>query len=135
MGFEIYDKLPEGMTNYLRHYGYHFNKKAFEFATSLMRKKVGDKTTKVDRFSKDEVEDLLKKYNVVLENNTMYDAAYVATMCRADFLKSSIVDDMHLALYVKDVQDDVDAPEGYVFNAWYAKMVFSGMPIEWDDLL
>jgi hypothetical protein len=42
----------------------------------------------------------------------MYDSVYVANMCKADFLGSSIVDDVHMALYVKDVIDDPDATDG-----------------------
>ena len=32
------------------------------------------------------------------------------------FLGRSVVDDLHLCLYVKDVIDDIDGYEGIVFN-------------------
>jgi len=56
-------------------------------------------------------------------------------MCKADFFGSSIIDDKHLALYVKDVIDDVDAPDGLVFNRWYADMSYMGIAINWEDML
>ena len=52
-----------------------------------------------------------------------------------DFLGSSIIDEKHLALYVKDVIDDEDGYDGIVFNRWYADTVTSGIPIEWDEML
>ena len=52
-----------------------------------------------------------------------------------DFLGSSIIDEKHLALYVKDVIDDADGYDGIVFNRWYADTVKQGIPIEWDDML
>ena len=52
-----------------------------------------------------------------------------------DYLGSSIIDEKHLALYVKDVIDDEDGYDGIVFNRWYADTVVQGIPIEWDDML
>jgi hypothetical protein len=40
-----------------------------------------------------------------------------------DFLGSSIIDEKHLAMYVKDVIDDEDGYDGIVFNRWYADTV------------
>lgn len=54
---------------------------------------------------------MLAKYGVTLENNVDYDYVYVANMGKADLLKSSITDEQHLALYVKDVVDANDAEE------------------------
>lgn len=46
---------------------------------------------------------------IKLENDSGYDACYVANMCKADYYKRSIADEAHLALFVKDYIDDVDA--------------------------
>lgn len=70
-----------------------------------------------------------------MENNTLYDYVYVANMGKADYLKSSVTDDAHLALYVKDTIDDFDAPDGVVMCMWYAKMCRAGEPVEWDEML
>ena len=56
-------------------------------------------------------------------------------MCKADFLGSSIVDEQHMALYIKDVIDDVDAPDGLVFNRFYADCCYKGIAIDWEDML
>ena len=63
------------------------------------------------------------------------EAVYVANMCKADFLGSSIIDEGHLALYVKDVIDDVDGYDGLVFNRWYADTVRKGIPVDWSEVL
>ena len=65
----------------------------------------------------------------------MYDYVFVATMCKADYLGSSIKDENHLALYVKDTIDDVDASNETTFRRWLATMIGNGMPIDWDELL
>ena len=133
--FTRYEEYPESMLIYLRNYGPHFNRKLYEFATSRMTRKVDGEEVKVTPYGRKDVDSILSLQGVSLKNNQLYDAAYVATMCRADFLGSSIVDDKHLALYVKDVIDDVDAVDGIVFNRWYADMSYSGVAIDWEDML
>lgn len=74
-------------------------------------------------------------YGITLYNDQLYDSAYVACMCKADFLGSSITDEKHMALYIKDVIDDEDAYDGIVFNRWYADMCYTGVAIDWEDML
>ena len=116
------------MKRYLRYFGQHFNKKLCEFAVSKMKH---GKTP----IPKEKVDEILDKYNVSLDNNELYDYVYVYNMGNNDFLGSSILDEKHLALYVKDVIDDKDGYDGIVFNRWYADTVTSGTPIEWDEML
>jgi len=85
--------------------------------------------------SKENVESVLNKYNIKLENNQLHDFVYVYNMGNNDFLGSSISDEKHLALYVKDVIDDADGYDGIVFNRWYADTVSTGIPIEWDEMI
>lgn len=135
---DSFDKnRPEEMDVYLAHNGWHFNKKMCDFAVSKMRKRNPStkKTERIEPYSKDQVDELLTKYGVLLENSKGYDYVYEANKCKADFLKSSITDEAHLALYIQDVIDDVDAPDGMVMRMWYATMVASGTPIEWSDML
>ena len=126
-----YDIKPAGMINYLRYNGPHFNKKLCDFAVSLMEKKTG----KITPMTKDEVDALLSTNNITLTGGQLYDHVYVANMCKADFLGSSIVDNIHLAKYVKDVLDDDDAYDGIVFNRWYADMCRKGIVIDWDEMV
>ena len=133
--FTQYDEFPREMLIYMRNYGPHFNRKLYEFAASLMTKKVDGIEQKVVPYTKEQVDSMLKKYNVVIMKNQLYDACYVATMCKADFLGTSILDQQHLVLYVKDVIDDVDAADGTTFNRWYADMCYNGIAIDWEEML
>ena len=85
--------------------------------------------------SKEKVDEMLSRYNIKLDNNELYDYIFVCNMGNNDYMGSSIVDEKHLAMYIKDVIDDEDGYDGIVFNRWYADTVTSGLPIEWDDML
>ena len=126
-----FDIKPEAMVNYLRYNGPHFNKKLLDFATSKME----DKNGKLTPYTKEQVDDLLETYDIKLKRNKLYDACYVANMCQADFLGKSVPTEEHLCKYVRDVLDDADAEEGYVFNRFYADTIFMNNPIEWDDMV
>ena len=130
-----YDEYPMDMLQYLRQYGPHFNRKLYEFAVSKMYKMVNGRKTKIVPYTKEEANNLLMSYGIEVHNAQLYDAAYVASMCKADFLDSSIIDEHHLALYVKDVIDDVDAPDGLTFNRYYADCCYSGIAIDWEEML
>ena len=124
----LYDDRPISMKRYLKYYGQHFNKKLCQFAVS----KMDHGKTPV---SKEQVDNILNKYNIELENNELYDYVYVYNMGNNDFMGSSIIDTKHLCMYVKDVIDDKDGYDGIVFNRWYADTVILGIPIEWDEML
>lgn len=128
---DIYDDMPTSMKRYISNYGWHFNKAAYEYATKFMK----DSSGKVDAYNKEQVDNILKVHNITLENNIMYDYIYIATMCKADYLGSSIADERHLALYIKDTIDDVDASDSTTFRRWVATMVGNGKPIDWDAIL
>lgn len=125
---DYYDDRPISMRRYLKYYGYHFNKKLCDFAVSKMKHGKAP-------INKTKAEEILAKNGIVLNNNELYDFVYVINMGNNDFLGSSILDERHLALYVKDVIDDEDGYDGIVFNRWYADMVRIGIPIEWDEML
>lgn len=130
-----YDIKPEAMVNYLRYNGPHFNEKLCEFAVSLMSKKSGTTLTPITPFSKKEVDDIIARSGVTIKGGQLYDYVFVANMCKADFLGSSISDNNRLALYIKDVLDDDDAYDGIVFNRWYADMCRKGIVIDWGAMM
>lgn len=131
-----YDEYPTAMLDYLRHYGPHFNKKLCEFAVSNMYKIGTDgKKRKIVPYTKEKVDQLISAYGVIIENSQLHDATYVANMCKADFLGTSILDERHLVLYIKDVLDDIDATDGLVFNRFYADMCYTGIAIDWEEML
>lgn len=135
MSLTQFDEVPESMTAYMRHYGPHFNRKLFDFAVSIMTKEQNGKEIQVAAYGKEQVKTLLKSYGITLKNDQLYDSAYVATMCKADFLGSAVPDEEHLAMYVKNVIDDPDGYDGIVFNRWYADMCYTGIAIDWEEML
>ena len=134
--FEI-EFMPIEMKAYLRNNGFSFSKKACEWAVSLLRKE--NPSTKTDEviesWNKDQVDDLLKKHNITLENNVGYNYVYVCNMLVADKYKSSIPDEQHLALGIKDCIDDPDASPRLVFKQWVTHMDDSGIPIDWGNII
>ena len=123
------------MREYLATYGWHFSKKMCEWAISRMKVEKNGKPEKLEAMKRDEVEELLKKLAVKLENDKGYDAVYVANMAKADYFKSSIPDEAHLAMFVKDYIDDVDSYPGMPFTRFYADCIGSGAPIMWEHML
>lgn len=128
---DSYDIRPRAMTQYLRHYGWHFNNAMLNFALS----KMASHGQALSPLTKDKVDALLNTYNITIQNNELYDYVYVANMCKADFIGSSITDEQHLALYIKDVIDDEDGYNGIVFTRWYADMCKKGIPIDWEAMM
>lgn len=48
------------------------------------------------------------------------------------FYGSSIADEKHFVLFIKDV---FDKESSFIFNRWYADMAKQGIPIEWEDMI
>ena len=120
---------------YLSFYGFHFSKKAYEYACEGLYKTTQGQMVAVEAYSKDEVDGMLKKHGIELDNKILYDYVYVATMGKADYLGSSIPDEAHLAKFVKDYVDDADATSETPFRRWLATEVGNGRPVEFRDLL
>ena len=125
------------MERYLSYYGFHFNKKLYEFAVNGMTKR-NKMTGEEEGLSPLEIEDFeksLKRYRVNIPENNLYDAAYLASMIEADFWGSSIEDEEHMVRYIKDVLCDVDGYEGIVFCRFIADCSAKGVVIFWDRML
>ena len=121
--FTEYDIKPEGFINYLRYYGPHFNKKLCEFACKQMQKM---------EYSKEKLDVLLQSHNIEIQNAKLHDAVYVANWCRNVFYGSSIADEKHFVLFIKDI---FDKEPNFSVNRWYADMAKQGIPIEWEDMI
>ena len=134
--FEL-EFMPIEMKAYLRNNGFSFSKKACEWAISQMKKEnpTTKKEEKIEPWSKEKVDDLLKKHNITLENNIGYNYVYICNMLVSDAYKSSIEDELHLAKAIKDKIDDIDASPRLVFKQWITHMDDSGIPIDWESLL
>lgn len=130
-----YDEIPEEMMIYINNYGCHFNKKLYEEAVRRMYKKVNGKKEYMKPYTKEQVDQILSANGIVLERNKLYDACYVFSMCAADFLGKSVPNEQYQAKYVKDLIDDADAEEGFIFNRFYADQMFMNNPIDWEEML
>ena len=128
---DLYDDMPRYMKIYLRNYGWHFNKALCDYAVSLMKK--ADEP--IEPVTKETIDKLLEEYSVKLNNNIGYDYVFVGNMCKADYWGSSIVDDLHFTLYIKDTIDDEDAGDGTTMRRWYATMISNGIMVDWEDVL
>lgn len=78
---------------------------------------------------------LLLGQGIEVKNKIGYDHVYVANMARVDFYKSSIKDEEQLAQFIKDMVDDADQKDGFIFNRFYADCCHNGVPIPWEDVL
>ena len=130
--FTAYETMPEDLAIYMSHNGPHFNKAACEFAVSNMYKEDEEEITP---YTKKEVDAILERYNVKVKNNFLYDATYVANMCKADYLDDSVANEQQLARYIKNTLDDPDGAEGLTFNRWIADMKWLGIPMPWDEFI
>lgn len=134
---DMYDDIPDEMRRYLKHYGWHFNKKACDFAVGLLRKKNANtgRMEKVEKLSKEQVDALLTKYGITLENTYDYDYVFMANKIKATLFKSSIPDEQHFVLCIKDVIEEAEMGDGEVMRKWDAEMTSRGIPIEWDEIV
>ena len=120
------------LEEYIELYGFHFNKKLYEWAVSMMKDRNGNKVTPK---TKEEVNEFLRMNGVTLKNNTGHDAAYVLHMAKADYMGSSIVDDAHLAKFVADFLDDPDGTESKALDHFVADCKAKDIRIYWDEMM
>lgn len=134
--FTAYEVMPEAMYVYMSQFGPHFNKKLCSFAVSQMYKEDGNGGEDyIKPYTKKDVDHLLETYGTKVKNNVLYDATYVANMCKADYFGDSIPSEDYLVRYVKNTLDDPDGLEGLTFNRWVADMKWLGIPIDWEEMI
>lgn len=130
---DYYDITPKGMDAYMASHGRHFSKPMLQWAVSMMKDRKGGK---IQVPEKKQVDDMLKAYGVSIERDKgYYDTLYVWCMAKADYLGSSIADEMHLVKYVKDYIDDPDGSPTRAFDEFYIKTVALGIDIPWEDMI
>lgn len=136
MRLDARDKFPSAMEEYLAQYGWHFSKKMCDWVTSNMYKKdASGRKIPVEIMNKDAVDAVLARNGVTLENKFGYDYVFAANMCKADYFGSSITDERHLALFVKDYVDDPDGYPELPFTRFFADTIGLGIPINWEDMI
>lgn len=134
---DMYERLPEDLYRYVSQYGPHFNAKLCKWAVSRMYVKddATGKEKKLEPWSIDEVEEMLKKNGIEIKNAQGYDAAYVANMLKADFFKKSLPDESKLCLHMKLYMDDIDGDPCRSFDEFYATCIGKGTVIPWERMV
>lgn len=129
--------MPRAKQNYIMLHGNHFSRGLYEYAASMMFKenKQTGKEEKVPPYSKEDVDNLLKKYGIELKDKGEYDYVYVAQSIKADYWGGSITDEAKMALHIKEVVEDADAPDGLIFKEWCLRQDMLGNPVDWTDFL
>lgn len=133
----MWEEFPPEANRYFQNFGWHFNKKACEEAVKHLKRKnpATGKSEPIEPKSKEDVEAMLAKHNIKLEHNTLHDFVWVYNMLMSDNWKSSLEDELHLCKAVKDMIDDVDHKDGFIFNRWVSDRLFDGNPIDWVEIL
>lgn len=117
---------------YLGENGWHFNKKACEYAVQFLKGKDGKP---IKPMNKEEVDQMLQKFAITLNRNKGWDYVYAANMAKSDMDGSPLADEKSIANYTKIVIDDIDAADGEIMACWYTKMLFRHIPIDWGIFL
>lgn len=126
-----YDR-PTDKDIYIAENGWHFNKKACDYAVQYLKGKEGKR---IKPLSKEEVDAMLAKYGLKLEKNRGWDYVYAANMAKSDMEGSPLSDEKSQAMYVKILIDDPDAADGEIMACWYVKMLFRREPVDWGMFL
>jgi hypothetical protein len=126
-----YDR-PTDKDIYIAENGWHFNKKACDYAVQYLKGKDGKR---IKPLSKEEVDAMLAKYGIKLEKNRGWDYVYAANMAKSDMEGSPLSDEKSQAMYVKILIDDPDAADGEIMACWYVKMLFRHEPVDWGMFL
>lgn len=130
---DYYEVLPAGMEEYLASHGRHFSRPMLEWAVSLMKDRNGSKGSVVE---KKDFDNIMKAYGLELNRKDgFYDGPYVWAMAKSDYMGSSITDERHLALFVKDYIDDVDGNKTRPFDEFYINCIAKGIDIPWQDII
>ncbi len=87
---DAHDRMPDDIRAYLEKNGWSFSKKMCEFAVGRMKDRNGKK---LEPLTQEQVDKLLKTYEIVLKHDNGYDCVYVANMAKSDYWGSSIGDE------------------------------------------
>lgn len=130
------DTFPSGMENYLGLYGWHISKRLCDWACRKMQKSdTSGRKVEFVPWDQDKVHDLLKRYGIDCSAFIGYDPTYVCNMARSDFYGSTINDEQHLALFVRDYLVDTDGYDEVAMTRLYADCIGKGEMIPWEDVI
>ena len=133
MRLDQYSTMPSGLEEYLSFYGWHFNKKLCEFATSKLRSRMNNNV--ITSHTKESLEQILKNHGITVQKAEGYDCVYVANMAKACYMGSSLADEARIARFVKDYIDDPNGYEGIAMTRFFADCIGKGIVIDWEDMI
>lgn len=133
MRLDQYSTMPSGLEEYLSFYGWHFNKKLCEFATSKLRSRMNNSV--ITSHTKESLEQILKNHGITVQKAEGYDCVYVANMAKACYMGSSLADEARIARFVKDYIDDPNGYEGIAMTRFFADCIGKGIVIDWEDMI
>ena len=133
MRLDQYNTMPSGLEEYLSFYGWHFNKKLCEFASSKLRSRMNNSV--ITSYSKESLEQILKNHGITVQKAEGYDCVYVANMAKACYMGSSLADEARIARFVKDYIDDPNGYEGIAMTRFFADCIGKGIVIDWEDMI
>lgn len=84
--------------------------------------------------SVDEMKEVMKKYNVQVQDEFIYTAWYLYNMTFADYPKSLKTDEQR-AMYVDETICDPDGMPENVLDCFVTKMCNAGVPIYWERMM
>lgn len=129
---DTYDRMPEGMREYLSFHGRNFSRPMYLWAVSMMKDRNG---AKVQPMEKEQVMEALKKHGVTDVPDMGYNIPYTFCMAKSDYLNSSVPDETHQAMFVKDYLNDKDGYESRAFDEFMSKLIAKGIPVDWVGML
>lgn len=133
---DTYEKLPDGMREYISENGPHFNRKLCEWAVSRMRTEGENGMEKaLEPWSDEKVREMLRNNSVEIRNDNGYDLCYAANMLKADFYKKSLKDESSLCMHLKLYLDDIDGDPCRAFDEFYGACIGKGVAIPWERML
>lgn len=127
------ERIPQGMRDYLSHYGWHFSKKLAEYATDPERMRNADGGT--HRWTHEQVVEALERNGIKIEKAKGYDCMYVANMAYADFYPEPLKTEAQIMQFVKAYIDDLDGEDGIALTRFYADCIAKGEPLVWEDFI
>lgn len=130
-GLDISSRMPSEMQDYIENYGFHFSKKACDYALRDL-KKDGSPVTPM---TKEQADEMFKKYNVTLKNNVLYDAVYKLAYEKCNHFGKSLPNEQMLAMHVQEDLDAMGNTGEEVFREWIADRIGQGNPIDWYSIL
>ena len=128
---------PKEMKSYLSNFGWHFNKKMFDYGVSLLKQRniQTNKYENLKPISKEEIETLMNTSNIVIENVVMYDLAYLINYAKALFSGNLITNEKQLLLFARDYFENPHYSDGEILKCFYTMQISEGRPFDWSEMI